>query len=148
MRMEQSSSTTQRTTNQPISPFLYYEDVAHAIEWLERAFGFELRLRLDTPEGTAHAEMALDDGVVMLGNVCRRNASRPASVRAGVYVLVGDVDAHCGQARGAGAEILEEPADQPYGHRIYLARDHEGHEWYFAQRLRDVSIEELARQKS
>ncbi|HEX7165384.1 MAG TPA: VOC family protein, partial [Acidimicrobiales bacterium] len=54
-----------------------------------------------------------------------------------------DVDAHCDAARRAGAEIVEEPADQPFGDRIYLARDPEGHEWYFAQHLRDVAIDEL-----
>ncbi len=41
----------------------------------------------------------------------------------------------------AGAEIVE----PPYGDRIYLAKDNEGHEWYFAQHLRDVSIEDLTR---
>ncbi|MFN7173417.1 MAG: VOC family protein [Thermaurantiacus tibetensis] len=40
-----------------------------------------------------------------------------------------DLDAHCAQARAAGAEILEEPADQFYGDRVYRARDPEGHVW-------------------
>jgi uncharacterized glyoxalase superfamily protein PhnB len=62
-----------------------------------------------------------------------------------VYVYVDDVDAHCETAKAAGAEILEPPADQPFGDRIYLARDLEGHEWYFAQHLRDVDVEDLAR---
>lgn len=36
--------------------------------------------------------------------------------------------------RMSGAEILEEPADQPHGDRRYGARDPEGHRWYFASR--------------
>jgi len=60
-------------------------------------------------------------------------------------VFVSDADAHCARARAAGAEILEEPREQPFGDRIYLARDLEGHEWYFAQHLRDVPLAELRR---
>lgn len=52
-----------------------------------------------------------------------------------LYVYVDDVDAHCARARAAGAEILEEPSDQPYGDRRHGARDPEGHRWYFACRL-------------
>jgi hypothetical protein len=40
-----------------------------------------------------------------------------------------------GEARAAGAEIVDEPADQAYGERRYHARDPEGHSWYFAQPL-------------
>ena len=36
------------------------------------------------------------------------------------------------RARGAGAAIKTDPADKPWGDRMYTARDHEGHEWYFA----------------
>jgi uncharacterized glyoxalase superfamily protein PhnB len=35
------------------------------------------------------------------------------------------------RAVAAGAEIVEEPVDQPYGVREYGARDLEGHLWYF-----------------
>ena len=54
-----------------------------------------------------------------------------------LYLYVADVDAHCEQARAAGAEIIHEPANQPYGERRYHCRDLEGHSWYFAQRLGD-----------
>lgn len=37
-------------------------------------------------------------------------------------VDVEDVDAHCERARAAGAEIADEPEDQPYGERRYHAR--------------------------
>ena len=52
-----------------------------------------------------------------------------------VYVYVDDVDAHWARAREAGAEIAEEPNDQPYGDRRYAAEDPEGHLWYFATPL-------------
>jgi uncharacterized glyoxalase superfamily protein PhnB len=55
-----------------------------------------------------------------------------------VYVYVDDVDAHFARAKAAGASILEEPTDQFYGDRRYIARDLEGHEWTFATHVRDV----------
>ena len=130
----------------PVTPYLFYEDVARAIDWLGHAFGFSERFRLTAPNGAvAHAELELGSGVVILGNVGRRNAVRPSTVRSSVYVFVDDVDAHHRRAEAAGAEIVEAPADQPFGDRIYLAKDPEGHEWYFAQRVLEVSIEELTR---
>jgi len=50
-----------------------------------------------------------------------------------VYVLVDDVDGHYTRAKDAGARIVEEPNDLPFGHRRYGCRDPQGHEWYFAQ---------------
>ena len=63
-----------------------------------------------------------------------QNPKRLGQVTQSLYVYVDDVDAHCARAREAGAEIIEEPADQPYGDRRYGARDPEGHHWYFASR--------------
>ena len=50
----------------------------------------------------------------------------------GVHVEVSDLDAHCEQARSAGAEILREPEELPFG-RLYSAADLEGHRWMFMQ---------------
>ena len=136
----------QPTTDRKLLPYLFFDDPAAAIPWLCDAFGFEERFRLTLPGGeVAHAEVCIDDGVVMIGNVGPRNAERPKTNRSSVYVFVDDVDAHCERARDNGAEIIQPPADQPFGDRIYLALDLEGHEWYFAQHLRDVSIESFTR---
>ena len=47
------------------------------------------------------------------------------------YVVVSDVDAHCARARAAGAEIVRELENTPYGSREYAARDPEGQVWSF-----------------
>lgn len=57
-------------------------------------------------------------------------------------MLVDDVDAHHERARSAGAEIFEEPRDQEYGDRRYGARDPEGHEWFFAEQVRQTAPDE------
>jgi len=106
--------------------------------WLARAFGLVERHSQRRPDGkVTHAEMALEDGVVMMGSPGGefRNPRRLGQVTQSLYVYVDDVDAHCSRAREAGAEIIEEPTNQPYGDRRYGARDPEGHHWYFAARL-------------
>jgi uncharacterized glyoxalase superfamily protein PhnB len=60
-----------------------------------------------------------------------------------LHVYVDGVDAHYERARKAGAKIVAEPKDQFYGDRRYGAEDPEGHCWYFAEHVRDVSAEEM-----
>ena len=127
-----------------ITPYLLYEDVGGAIQWLARAFGFRERMRLTGPNGAiAHAEMQRDDGVIMMGNPGPqyRNPKQLGHVTQMLYVYVDDVDKHF--ARQAGAKIIDEPADQFYGDRRYAAEDPEGHLWYFAQHVRDVAPEDM-----
>ena len=134
-----------------ITPYLLYEDVAGALDWLSRAFGFRERLRFAGEDGTVtHAELALDDGLVMLGHPGPdyRSPKRLGHATQLVHVYVDDVDAHYERARQAGATILQEPEDQPYGDRRYDAEDPEGHRWSFAERVRDVAPEEWGARRS
>ncbi len=52
-------------------------------------------------------------------------------VNQGLCVRIDDPDAHFAQAKAAGAVILEELKDEEYGSRGYMAKDSEGHYWYF-----------------
>ena len=129
-----------------ITPYLFYEDVASALEWLGRAFGFRERMRLPGPDGkVGHAEMELAGGVVQMGcpGPDYRNPKRLGQTTQLVHVYVDDVDEHYRRAKAAGAKILQEPADQFYGDRRYGAEDPEGHRWYFAQHVRDVALEDM-----
>lgn len=121
-----------------VTPYLDYEDTGAMMQWLSRAFGLAERHCMRLPEGTVtHAEMTLmEDGLVMMGSPGGqfRSPKRLGQVTQSLYVYVDDVDAHFARAREAGAEIIEEPADQPYGDRRYGAVDPEGHRWYFASR--------------
>jgi uncharacterized glyoxalase superfamily protein PhnB len=128
-----------------ISPYLFYENVAEAVDWLVKAFGFRERLRYAGPDGTVlHAELELADGLVMLGHPGSdyQNPKATGHVAQLVHIYVDDVDGHFERAKEAGAAILSEPTDQSYGDRRYDAEDPEGHRWSFAQNLRDVPPEE------
>jgi PhnB protein len=122
-----------------ITPYFYYEDAAAAMDWLVKAFGFEERLRIENDQGRVnHGELKLGDGLVMVGEPgsgYENPNKRGGRATAGVNVYVDDVDAHFERAKAAGAKINEEPADQDYGDRRYIAEDLEGHDWFFAKRL-------------
>jgi uncharacterized glyoxalase superfamily protein PhnB len=122
---------------QTVTPHLLYEDAAAALEFLQRAFGFQEIRRMTAADGRVnHAEIQLGDGRVDLGQPDEPTSPRRLGGTAVlIYVVVEDVDAHFAQAQAAGAEIIDEPADQDYGDRRYAARDLEGHVWYFAQPL-------------
>jgi uncharacterized glyoxalase superfamily protein PhnB len=120
---------------QTLTPYLLYEDADAAIAWLGRAFGFREIERTTGAAGGLHAELEVaGDGTrIYVGSPPGgfRNP-REAGRTALMYVLVDDVDAHHARAAQAGAEVVEEPADTPYGHRRYTCDDPEGHEWTFA----------------
>ena len=130
---------------QTITPYLLYEDVAAAIDWLGRAFGFQERLRFADEDGTVtHAELTLGDGAVYLGHPGPdyRSPKQVGTSSHLVHVYVDDVEAHHARAVAAGAPGLGELQETPYGDRRYDTEDLEGQRWSFAQRMEDVAPEE------
>ena len=132
----------------PFVAAVYYRDPKAALAWLERAFGFELSMLIEGPDGNPHdlhAELSLGGrGRLIVGGEWADWVKSPAAVGGAntcnlhVY-LVDGIDAHCARASAAGAEIIAAPADQFYGDRTYRARDPEGHVWSFGQKVRQVS---------
>jgi uncharacterized glyoxalase superfamily protein PhnB len=125
----------------PISPLLFYSDPKAALEFLERAFGFETRLLVeDGKGGVVHSETTYEGHVVMVSGPPSGKWASPLDLdgrRTGsVHVQTpGGLDALCERARAAGAKIEREPADQPYGDRVFTCLDPEGHSWSFGQTL-------------
>jgi len=113
-----------------IIPTLKYRDAKAAIEFLERAFGFERHTVMEDGGVIGHAELRHGDGVVMLGTAGHGDA-RFATGRAVIYVVVEEPDALHDQAAAAGAEIVMELTDQDYGSREFAAEDPEGNVWTF-----------------
>jgi len=122
-----------------ITPYLLYEDVAQALKFLAKAFGFR---NYGAPvmgrDGkVSHAAMKIGDDTIMMGcpGAGYRNPKRLGQATQSLYINVENVDKHFQRAKKAGATILEEPKDTEYGNRRYGAADPEGHEWYFAQEI-------------
>lgn len=130
-----------------VTPYLLYNDVAAALDFLNKAFGLEEygERFTDAAGRVNHAAMKIGDGVIMMGCPGQdyKNPRTLGNSTQSLYVYVEDVDAHFERARKAGARILNEPEDQFYGDRRYGAEDPEGHQWYFATHVRDMSFEEM-----
>jgi len=135
------------TRSPSVTPGLFYDDPSAALDWLAKAFGFELRLSFTDDAGRiAYAEVELGDGVVAVRQTRGHSPHdlsphdlSPREVRgvntAHVAVAVADVDAHCARALAAGARVLEPLEDKFYGLRTYTVEDCEGHRWTFESRL-------------
>jgi uncharacterized glyoxalase superfamily protein PhnB len=117
-----------------IIPYLFYDDVAAAVEFLVRAFGFSEQMRTATPSGGVHAQVKLGDQIVMLGqggwDKGHATPSVLGRVTSGVFVYLDEADAHYAKAKAEGADIVEPLADLAYG-RSYTVRDPQGQTWYF-----------------
>jgi uncharacterized glyoxalase superfamily protein PhnB len=114
-----------------IIPTLRYQDAKGAIDFLERAFGFDRKAVHENDDGTVgHAELTSGRGMVMIGS---SGAGDPQfeTAHASIYVVVADPDALHERAKGAGAEITRELQDTDYGSREFSARDPEGNIWSF-----------------
>jgi uncharacterized glyoxalase superfamily protein PhnB len=152
-----SSSESRREDMNPapagwprISPALYYQDAAKAIDWLCRVFAFEVRLKIEGEGGRIeHSELVFGEGLIMVDESSKRERApyrrSPGEVGGAntqnLMLYVDDVDAHCKRAREAGARIVTEPGNHDYGEdywadRAYECEDIGGHYWWFVQRLR------------
>jgi uncharacterized glyoxalase superfamily protein PhnB len=132
---------------------LFYDDAPAAIDWLCRAFGFEVRLRVEGEAGRIeYSELTFGEGLISVatgvGDKAGNNQMVSPRATGGLNtqvlcVYVDDVDAHYARARAAGAKIFREPSTSDYGEeynsdRSYGAIDPEGHHWFFMRRVRDA----------
>jgi uncharacterized glyoxalase superfamily protein PhnB len=126
-----------------LSSALFYDDARAAIEFLQKAFGFEARLVVeDGAGGIVHSELELGGGLVMVAS-SGPGRSSPRSVGGAntqsLFAYVDDIEAHCARARAHGARIVTEPSNRDYDDwedRTYETLDCEDHRWWFAQRMR------------
>ncbi len=128
-----------------VLPHVFYQDVAEAIAWLTKTFGFIEHYRYGDPSGPiSGAQMHLGDAWIMV-NRARAGGKSPAQLGYGTQsltVFVEDVDAHFHKAKLVGAKIVEELHETEYGERQYGVEDLDGHHWLFSRHARDVSPDE------
>lgn len=130
--------TNRSCPNATVMPELGYPDPGEAADWLANAFGFSVRLRI----ANHRIQMNVGDGALV---IVEQAAGAPALAyeqTQRVMIRIEDADAHCAHARAAGARILSEPQDYPYGERQYGAEDFAGRRWKFTQTIADVAPED------
>lgn len=127
---------TPETTATRRLALLVYRDLAAAHDHLVSVFGFGSGgLSRDASGRVRHGEVFAGDGVIWLHPESpEHRLAAPSSLGATTHCMavnVDDVDAHADRLRAAGADIVAEPRDMPYGVREYDVRDLEGGLWSF-----------------
>jgi PhnB protein len=115
-----------------VSPYLIVEGAEATLKFLAEAFGaIELRRFSDDNGGIIHAEVRIDDSVIMIAD---GNESWPA-VRANVHVYVPDVDATYQRALKAGGHSVQEPTKRDDEDKRGGLTDPGGTTWWIATRV-------------
>jgi uncharacterized glyoxalase superfamily protein PhnB len=123
------------------TPGLFVNQVDQSLAFYEKAFGFRPSpgTRKDREGTIVHAEMS-HEGVPLFTFSCYERTlydvapPRMSNVTCPViqYVYCRDVDELAAQARAAGATVLAEPQDMPWGDRMCRIEDLDGYLWSFA----------------
>ncbi len=131
---------------------VFYKQPKAALRWLEQAFGFEVTLLVEGPDGderNIHSQLSFrGEGRLIVGGEWAEWVKSPRSLSDNNTQIVrvqlpADLDAHCERARAAGARIVQEPKTEFYGERTYRCVDLEGHHWTFAQTVQQLSMAEM-----
>jgi uncharacterized glyoxalase superfamily protein PhnB len=121
-------------------PVMRYRDVAGAIAWLGRAFGFQEHHVVRCDDGSIlYAVLTFANALIMLGSIRSTGfdglMKQPDEIGGAetqsCYFIVDDAVAHCAAAKAAGAVIVLDIKEYDYGGQGYSCRDPEGHIWSF-----------------
>lgn len=115
-----------------VIPVLHYPSPQEAAVWLEKAFGFTVRLRI----ANHRIQMWAGEGCF---TIAEGGAAPNGSCT--VQVRIADAAGHCERARRAGATIVAVVVEEMYGERQYSAVDFHGHRWNFTETFADVEPE-------
>lgn len=89
-----------------VSPYFIVKDAGRFITLIQNIFDAEATRRFDNPDGSImHAEMKIDDSVIMLSEATARYPQQPIIM----HVYVPDVDATFKKAIELGCELIDEP---------------------------------------
>ncbi|MBI5666978.1 MAG: VOC family protein [Chloroflexi bacterium] len=115
-----------------VSPYLIVNNAARTIDFLKRVFdAVELRRFPDANGKIIHAEVRIDDTVVMLADSNENWPSCPANV----HVYVSDVDATYNRALEAGAESVQAPVKKEDEDKRGGVKDAGGTTWWIATKV-------------
>lgn len=142
--------STPPTGYHSVTPYLALRNTLAAIDFYRRAFGAELLMKLEMPDGKiAHAEIRIGNSVLMMSEESEQwgNLSPLTLGNSPVFLMiyVPDVDAAFARAIAAGATQVRPVEDQFYGDRAGTLKDPFGYQWTLATHVENVSTEEAQR---
>ena len=115
-----------------VSPYLVTDRAEEVVSFLEAAFGASLIRRFDRPDGSLmHADVRIDDSVVMLGQA---GGAWPA-VPSHVHVYLPEVDTVYAAALEAGGLSVQAPARGDDPDRRGGVKDPGGNTWWISTKV-------------
>lgn len=114
------------------SPYLIVQNASDTIDFLVRALdAVELRRFPDARGKLMHAEVQIDDSVIMLADSSEDWTPIPANV----HIYVADVDATYQRALEAGATSVQEPVKKDDADKRGGVKDAGGTIWWIATKV-------------
>lgn len=115
-----------------LSPYLVCNGAQRVIDFLVATFAAEPLRRHDRPDGTImHAELRIDDTVVMIGEAVDNWPAVPTHI----HVYVPDVDATFERAVAAGGEVVQRPERKEDPDKRGGVKDPAGNTWWVATQM-------------
>jgi len=118
-------------------------------EFYKNAFGARELMRFEAGDRIAHAELAIGNAMVMLGEEAPEygfpGPEALGGSPVGMHLDVEDVNAFVDRAVAAGARLVNPVTDQFYGERSGSVQDPFGYTWSIATRTEDLSVDEMHR---
>ena len=115
-----------------VSPYLIVDGAEATIAFLKRAFGaVEIRRFSDTTGKIGHAEVRIDDTVLMLAD----GAEGWPPIPSYVHIYVPDVDVTYQRALEAGATSVQEPVKKEDADKRGGIKDAGGTTWWIATKV-------------
>jgi PhnB protein len=118
-----------KDTYRTVTPYLVVPNADVELTFLKTAFGgTEVTCHRNADNTVMHAEVKIDDSLIMLGQAGRQWTPRAAAL----YLWVDDVDVTYAKTLAAGATSESEPEDKPYSHRNAGVIDQNGVTWWIS----------------
>ena len=115
-----------------VSPYLIVDGASQTIDFLVRVFGaVELRRFPDSTGKLMHAEVRIDDTVVMIADGGKGWPPIPSHV----HIYVSEVDAVYRRALEAGATSVQEPVKKDDEDKSGGVKDSGGTTWWIATKV-------------
>lgn len=156
LKVDLQGGTKMTVTHEPLAavrqtaaPRLRVRNAAAAIEFYNKAFGARELMRFTAHGTIAHAELAIGNSIVMLGEEAPEYGFPGPETLGGspaaMHLYVDDADASVAQAVAAGARLVTPVSDQFYGDRSGYVADPFGYGWNIATRKEEMSVDEMQR---
>jgi PhnB protein len=119
-----------------VTPYLIVKDVKAQLDFVTKAFGAVVHMKLQMPGGAiGHCDASINGAHVMMGQAGPGHAEMPCMI----HLYVEDCDAVYAQALAAGGVADMPVKDQFYGDRGGSVKDVNGNTWWISTHKEDLS---------